>query len=341
LLVALVAADLSSAHHRLNSTISWSKLMREPLLVDPSTVRAKDQYVFHYQTTAVRGTDGPPEPIAGFEQWFPPIESSTFEETAIRMWRAFCMNQGILHGVRDIGGGDGFSSTSFFLLNRTLSILPREKAVGLLRTYGVGYLIGPSALDVPGLERIEPTEPAPDYAYRIDDPVPFAHLVSRLHVAGSDLEAFNLLIRPDFRPEREAVVSRLPTNWQDAETDGPTSGTIESVARKHDRVSVTISGERGAFLVLNDSYFPGWEARIDGQASTIQRTNVIVRGLVVPAGTHVVDLAYRPASFRIGAAISLVSLLLSVGLLASAARHATRASRRSATHPSRQIPAES
>jgi hypothetical protein len=319
LLLALAAADLSSAHYGLNSTISWAKLAREPLLVDPQAV--KDQYVFHYQTTAVRVTDGPPEPIAGFEQWFPPIESLTFEETAVRMWRAFALNQGILHGVRDLGGGDGFSRSSFVLLQTTLSILPREKAVGLLRMLGVAYLIGPTALDVPGIERVAQLEPALDHAYRIAHPLPSAYLVSHLRVAGTDLEALNLLIRPDFRPKEEAVVSDLPAGWQDGVSD-ESPASVGSIVREPDRVTATVSAKDRAFLVLNDAYFPGWEAHLDGAASSIYRTNVFVRGLVVPPGTHVVDLVYRPASFRIGVWVSIASLLLSVLLIARAARRA-------------------
>jgi Bacterial membrane protein YfhO len=317
ILLALAAADLSSAHYALNSPVSWAKLEREPLLVDPQAV--KDQYVFHYQTTAVRATDGPPEPIAGFEQWFPPIESSTFEETAVRMWRAFALNQGILHGVRDLGGGDGFNRSSFVLLQTTLSILPREKAVGLLRMLGVAYLIGPTALDVPGIERVAQLEPALDHAYRIADSLPSAHLVSRLRVARTELEALNLLIRPDFRPKEEAVVSDLPAGWQDGVSD-ESLATVGSIVREPDRVTATVSAKNRAFLVLNDAYFPGWEAHLDGAPSGIYRTNVFVRGLVVPPGTHVVDLVYRPASFRIGAWVSIASLLLLVAVLASAAR---------------------
>jgi hypothetical protein len=162
-----------------------------------------------------------------------------------------------------------------------------------------------------------------DYAYRIADPLPSAHLVSRLHVAGSDLEALNLLIRPGFRPENEAVVSDLPTSWQDAQPDVPSPGAIESVARESDHVRIAVAAARSALLVLNDTYFPGWEARVDGVPSRIYRTNVFVRGVVVPPGTHVVELVYRPASFRIGASISIGSLLLAVGLLAGAVRQAS------------------
>jgi hypothetical protein len=48
------------------------------------------------------------------------------------------------------------------------------------------------------------------------------------------------------------------------------------------------------FLVLNERYYPGWQATADGQPATIYPTNVVMRGVLVPAGASVVELRYRP-----------------------------------------------
>ncbi len=45
-----------------------------------------------------------------------------------------------------------------------------------------------------------------------------------------------------------------------------------------------MSLQRRSFLVVNDSFFPGWQATIDGHTTRIYRTNGLVRGVVVPAG---------------------------------------------------------
>ncbi len=38
----------------------------------------------------------------------------------------------------------------------------------------------------------------------------------------------------------------------------------------------------------------------------IQRVNYYFRGIALPPGPHVVEMAYRPVSFRYGAMVSLV-----------------------------------
>jgi len=82
--------------------------------------------------------------------------------------------------------------------------------------------------------------------------------------------------------------------------------------------------------VVNESFFPGWEARVDGGAhETILLANGIVRGIVVGAGSHRVEFAYRPRSFRWGAAISLTSALA----VAAAAIWCARGERRETAEP--------
>jgi hypothetical protein len=59
------------------------------------------------------------------------------------------------------------------------------------------------------------------------------------------------------------------------------------------RVQVDPSPE-DRFLVLNERYYPGWRATIDGRPAEIYATNVLMRGIVVPAGATVVELQYVP-----------------------------------------------
>ncbi|MFN7944590.1 MAG: YfhO family protein [Blastocatellia bacterium] len=63
------------------------------------------------------------------------------------------------------------------------------------------------------------------------------------------------------------------------------------------RIELQTRSDQPGFLVLSEIYYPGWRARIDGQRTRIYRTDYTLRGLVVPAGAHRIELIYRPASF--------------------------------------------
>jgi uncharacterized membrane protein YfhO len=80
------------------------------------------------------------------------------------------------------------------------------------------------------------------------------------------------------------------------------------------QVSLTVESARPGFVVLTDTFYPGWEATIDGQPAPIWPANLAFRAVAIPAGEHTVDFYYRPVSFRLGLGVSLASLLVVVGL---------------------------
>jgi hypothetical protein len=76
-------------------------------------------------------------------------------------------------------------------------------------------------------------------------------------------------------------------------------------------VEIAVKAEsNGGYLLLNDIYFPGWKAFVDGQATEILKANGIFRAVHVDKGSHRVVFRYRPLSIAIGALISLLSLLV-------------------------------
>ena len=78
-----------------------------------------------------------------------------------------------------------------------------------------------------------------------------------------------------------------------------------------ERVVVRASAEDRSLLVLADTWFPGWRAKVDGHDAEIVRTDQLLRGVVIGPGAHTVEFAYVPTSWRIG---WIVSLLTAVAL---------------------------
>jgi uncharacterized membrane protein YfhO len=79
-------------------------------------------------------------------------------------------------------------------------------------------------------------------------------------------------------------------------------------------IRLQVEAARPALLVVAESWYPGWEARLDGQPTTLFRANYLSQGVLVPGGTHTVELDYHPVSFVYGAIASLFGLLGTVAL---------------------------
>jgi len=69
------------------------------------------------------------------------------------------------------------------------------------------------------------------------------------------------------------------------------------------------SGERLA--IFSEVWYPaGWKAFIDGKPADYLRANWILRGMIVPGGSHEIRFSFEPASFRIGNAVSTASSII-------------------------------
>ncbi|MEO6710429.1 MAG: YfhO family protein, partial [Planctomycetota bacterium] len=68
------------------------------------------------------------------------------------------------------------------------------------------------------------------------------------------------------------------------------------------------------YLVLRRTYFPGWEARLNGKLVPVLRADYAFCAIELSAGESRVEFDYRPASFRMGLWIAGLAPLLG-GLL--------------------------
>jgi uncharacterized membrane protein YfhO len=76
---------------------------------------------------------------------------------------------------------------------------------------------------------------------------------------------------------------------------------------------VTIAAELNGpgYVVLSDTYYPGWEATVDDRPVPILQANGCVRAVPIEdAGRHEIVFRFRPQPFYQGALISSISGVL-------------------------------
>jgi hypothetical protein len=133
-------------------------------------------------------------------------------------------------------------------------------------------------------------------------------------VAGDDA-ALAAVGAADFDPRRVAVTERRVAGLAEVGDDGPESpGQARLTTYEDDRIGATATSTGSSMLVLTDVRFPGWKATVDGRPADIERVDYLLRGVMVPNGTHRVEFRYEPLSWRLGWIVSAIALAAIGGL---------------------------
>jgi len=124
---------------------------------------------------------------------------------------------------------------------------------------------------------------------------------------------------------------RKDLNCNTAYTEGMISpinldyGKIISVDYSNDEILIDVNTGNNSFLVLSDSYYPGWKAYVDDKETRIYKTNGFTRGIIIKGeGQHRIIFAYKPNSFFIGLAISFLTLMLLVIMIVVSYYHSLK-----------------
>jgi hypothetical protein len=71
-----------------------------------------------------------------------------------------------------------------------------------------------------------------------------------------------------------------------------------------------VNASAPTLVVIAQSFYPAWRATVDGVNTPLLRANLAFQAVPIPVGQHHVRLVYADAMFRIGAVISVGSLVL-------------------------------
>jgi hypothetical protein len=77
-------------------------------------------------------------------------------------------------------------------------------------------------------------------------------------------------------------------------------GRVLAVERGTESVRVAAASPGDGLLVVNDAFWRGWSATIDGQPVPILRADFLVRAVPFPAGQHLLEMRYEPPEVRLG-----------------------------------------
>jgi hypothetical protein len=102
-------------------------------------------------------------------------------------------------------------------------------------------------------------------------------------------------------------------------------GRVLAVERRAERVRIEAEADGDALLVVNDAFWPGWKATLDGREVPILAADVLVRAVRWPSGRHVLEMHYAPREVTLGLGLSALGVALLAAALFRAAWRDRRA----------------
>jgi hypothetical protein len=145
--------------------------------------------------------------------------------------------------------------------------------------------------------------------------LPRAWVVSEAIVLKTKEEIFKELINPDFDP-RKTVILEEEYKMEIQNSKSEIRNTkVEIIDYQPEKVIVKVKLNKDGFLVLSDTYYPGWYVFVDGRQEKLFCANYILRAVYLSPGEHIVEFRFLPASFKLGSIISISTLIILIFLL--------------------------
>ena len=85
--------------------------------------------------------------------------------------------------------------------------------------------------------------------------------------------------------------------------------TVTLLTRHSNKLTLEANLKCRGMVIDADTYFPGWEATVDGKPAAVYEAYGFLRGVVVDGGWHRIEVSYRPKSVYLGAGLTAVGLL--------------------------------
>lgn len=199
-----------------------------------------------------------------------------------------------------------------------LSLLDADKQVlllhpgmaALLKAYGVTHVL--SGFPQRGAALPYAGRDGNTFVYRVEGAAR-ARFVRAARFVQNDAEAGARLLEGTFDPDAEVLLHDVierpePAASVNGNTPGTTSARASVIRETQREIVVGADAPHDGYLLLADTYYPGWSATVDGAPTPIYRANLSVRAVRLPAGRHEVRFVYEAPGVARGLRITAGSL---------------------------------
>lgn len=145
-------------------------------------------------------------------------------------------------------------------------------------------------------------------------PLPRARMFFRWRVIESDSAQIAYMQSNEYDCRSELVLDHPIPIHEQTSVNEPQSNT-KIVSYRPNRIELSVQTEAEGLLWLSELAYPAWKCRLDGKRVPVLRADYVFRSVAVPPGKHTVVFTFESGPFRVGLALSVLTLLACAKLL--------------------------
>jgi hypothetical protein len=84
---------------------------------------------------------------------------------------------------------------------------------------------------------------------------------------------------------------------------------VAIISQGDNHIAYSVKTDRAGYFVTSETFYPGWEAKLNGAPVEILRANYIMRAVIVPPGEHRIEFRFEPVIYRVGLFLSILGLV--------------------------------
>ena len=235
----------------------------------------------------------------------PPTKKSFYNSLAfhLKTRNQLSPNIGTIYDLAYVNGKATMPTKSTYSWHKAFVSSGIQKKKLILKRSNVKFWITedykqpPSEMNLGGIKKVKVFEDALPRAFLVGDSITMP-----------EEQLLNFYFDSRFDPLNQVLLTKtVPVKKNEN-----FSGQVEELSYPPNGVNIKTNQNGEGFLVLLDTWFPGWQVTVDGMPQPIYRANSFYRAVKLGPGNHSIEFSYVPVGLKMGVYISSFALIFIV-----------------------------
>ena len=187
-----------------------------------------------------------------------------------------------------------------------------NRASNLYRLLNVKFVVSPKSLPMGDAQYVPVFVDDPQVdVYLNTQTLPRLYWVPNAQWVETPADALHTMQSPTYEPNQQVILLQAERACcSDTTNSVPTQLNLALLTYQAERQQVQIESDQAGYLVFSETWYPGWQATLNGKSVPVLRANYTFRAIPIPQGKSELIVWYQPLSWQVGKWLSLLGLLV-------------------------------